>query len=77
MSFGLKADPDPDTEGMRVTLVNVTDDQGHKLENRSSSWGGGNFQYQFPASRNMETMNITLALQKSRFVEFTVKPQKQ
>jgi hypothetical protein len=76
VSFLLKTDPDAQAQGMRLTLLKVTDDQNRRLENRSSSWGGGSYQYQFPEARNTETLNITLALHKSRFVEFTVKPAK-
>jgi hypothetical protein len=76
VSFTIKADPDPEAQGLRLTLLNVSDDQGRKLENRSSSWGGGSYEYQFPGARNVQTLNITVALHKSRFVEFTVKPEK-
>jgi hypothetical protein len=72
----LKTDPDPEGEGMRMTPLTVTDDQGRTLNNQGSSWGGGNYQYTFPEPRNTESVNVTIALHKSRFVEFTVKPQK-
>ena len=76
VSFLLKADPDPESEGMRVTVLKATDDQGHALQNRGASWGSGNYQYQYANARNVETLNLTLVLHKSRFVEFTVKPAK-
>ena len=73
----LKTDPDPETSGLRLTPFSVTDDQGRKLQNQGSSWGGGNYQYQFPAPRyNIQSLNVTIAVHQSRFVEFTVKPQK-
>jgi hypothetical protein len=72
----IKTDPDVESTGMRLTPLSVTDDQGRTLNNRSSSWGGGNFQYEFPEPRTIESMSVTIALHKSRFVEFTVKPQK-
>jgi hypothetical protein len=73
----LKTDPDPETSGMRMTPLAITDDQGHKLNNQGASWGGGNYQYQFPAPRSgTQSLNVTIALHQSRFVEFTVKPQK-
>jgi len=77
VSFAIKADPDPESEGMRVTVLKATDDQGHVLQNRGSSWGGGNYQFQYSNARNVKTLNLTLVLHKSRFVEFTVKPSKQ
>jgi hypothetical protein len=73
----LRTDPDPEASGMRVTPFLITDDQGRALQNRGSSWGGGNYQYQFAAPRyDVKSLNVTIALHQSRFVEFTVKPQK-
>jgi hypothetical protein len=72
----LKTDRDPETDGMRMSPFSVTDDQGRELSDQSSSWGGGNFQYDFSEPRNIQSVNVTIALHKSRFVEFTVKPQK-
>jgi hypothetical protein len=77
VSFSLKADPDPESSGLRITVLKADDDQGRVLQNRGSSWGGGNYQYQYSGVRNLKTLNLTLALHKSRFVEFTVKPAKQ
>jgi len=39
--------------------------------------GGGNYQYQYSNARNVKALNLTLVIQKSRYVEFTVKPAKQ
>jgi hypothetical protein len=74
VSFSLKADPDPEATGLRLTVLKAADDQDHILQNRGSSWGGGNYQYQYSGVRNLKTLNLTFALHKSRFVEFTVKP---
>jgi hypothetical protein len=76
VSFTIKADPDPESVGMRMTPPTVTDDHGRTLNNQGASWGGGTFQYNFAEPRNIKSVNVTLILQKSRFVEFTVKPQK-
>ncbi len=76
VSFSLKADPDPEPAGLRLTVVKAADDQGRDLQNRGSSWGGGNYQYQYANARNVQTLNLILAIHKSRFVEFTVKPAK-
>jgi hypothetical protein len=77
VSFSIKADPDPEAQGMRLTPLKIADEQGHELQNRGSSWGGGNYQYQFSVPRNVTSLNITIVLHKSRFVEFTAKPAKQ
>ena len=76
VSFSLKADPDPEPGGLRLTVLKATDDQGHDLQNRGSSWGGGNYQYQYANARNVKALNLTIAVHKSRYVEFTVKPEK-
>jgi hypothetical protein len=72
----IKTDPDAESAGMRMTPLNMTDDQGRALNNQGSSWGGGNYQYEFGEPRNVQSVNVTIALHRSRFVEFTVKPQK-
>ena len=72
-----KTDPDVESAGMRMTPLTVTDGDGRELKNQGASWGGGNFLYEFPEAHNLESVNITIALHKSRFVEFTVKPTKQ
>lgn len=77
VSVTFKTDPDPESSGLRLTPLSVTDDQGHPLNHQGASWGGGNFQYEFPEPRNIESVNVTIALHKSRFVEFTIKPAKQ
>jgi hypothetical protein len=76
VSFSLKADPDPEVQGMRLTPFKITDDQGRELQNRSSSWGSGNYQYQYSNARNVKALNLTIVIHKSRFVEFTVTPAK-
>jgi len=78
VSYSIKADPDPESGGLglRMTVLKATDDQGHDLQNRGLSWGGGNYQYQYAGARNVNSLNVTIAVHKSRFVEFTVKPQK-
>ena len=73
---GFRIQIDPAPEGMHIALVKITDDQGRVLQSWNPSWGGGSFTYQLQNLRNAKSLNITLALHKSRFVEFTVKPQK-
>jgi hypothetical protein len=73
VGVSLQTDPDADTAGMRIT-PSATDKQGRKLNNQGSSWGGGSYQYEFAESRPVDSINVTIALHKSRFVEFMVKP---
>jgi hypothetical protein len=74
---GFRIDVDPAPDGMRLTMVSATDEQGVKLQFWNAGYGnGGNYTMQLQNMRNAKMLNITLALHKSRFVEFTVKPQK-
>jgi hypothetical protein len=74
---GFRIDADPVPEGMRLTIVSATDEQGHKLQSWNAGYGnGGNYTIQLQNLRNAKSLNVTIALHKSRFVEFTVKPQK-
>ena len=75
-SFRVQADQPLD--GMQMTLVKATSDQGRDLQSYSgSSWGGSDREFQMQNMRNTQTMNVTLALVKSHFFEFTVKPTKE
>ena len=75
----IQVDPAPD--GMRMTLLKVTDDQGHDVQNWTWGWNNNEHSYTysfaFPQLGDAKSLNITLALHKSRFVEFTAKPAKQ
>ena len=48
---------------------------------QSANWGpnggGGTETIQIQDMRNAKSLNVTIAIHKSRFVEFTVKPTKQ
>jgi hypothetical protein len=74
---GFRIDADPAPDGMRLTIVSATDEQGHELQSWNAGYGyGGNYTIQLQNLRNAKLLNLTIALHKSRFVEFTVKPQK-
>jgi len=74
---GVRVMTNPDVpEGYRLSIV-ATDEQGRQLQSWGPNGGGGNYISQFPNIRNAKTLNITMALHKSRFVEFTVNPAKQ
>ncbi len=72
--FRVSVDP-PLPDGYRMTLVEITDENGHKLP---PSWGpnsnGNSTIFQLPDVRNAKSLNLTIAVHQSRFVEFTVKP---
>ncbi len=74
--FRIVADPPP-PEGYRLTLDKATDEQGREIQGFNPSWGGGNYGFQIQNMRNAKMLNLTIALHKSRFVEYTVKPSPQ
>jgi hypothetical protein len=61
---------------MRMTVVKLTDEKGRAI--RPMSWGQGGTEYRFGLQELGEAkkLNLTIALHKSRFVEFTAKPSK-
>jgi hypothetical protein len=74
---GFRVHADQPLDGMQLRIVKAASDQGRDLQSyNGSSWGGNDRQFQMQNMRNTQTMTVTLALVKSRFVEFTVKPEK-
>ncbi len=73
---GLAIQSDRPTDEMRMTLVKVTDDQGHEIMPMNWGWGGNDHRFGLRELGNAKSLNLTLALHRSRFVEFTVKPGK-
>jgi hypothetical protein len=73
----LQTDPDLDSAGMRMTPLSATDDAGHELKNQGASWTSSSFHYEFGEARKVDSVNVTIALHKSRLVEFMIKPTKQ
>jgi hypothetical protein len=67
-------------EGMRLTLVRLTDDQTNDIENMNQgTFGDGKsttYRYGLRNVFGATNLNLTIALHKSRFVEFTAKPEK-
>jgi len=67
-------------EGMRLTLVKLTDDQTNDV----GYWESGSsrvnkttlYRYQLRDLFGITNLSVTCALHKSRFVEFTAKPEK-
>ncbi|HEX4341897.1 MAG TPA: hypothetical protein VH255_00810 [Verrucomicrobiae bacterium] len=76
--FTIQADP-PDMNGLRMTLT-LTDDHADTIEywNYGTSRTGTATTYRYGLRDMMDATNVTvsIALHKSRFVEFTVKPEK-
>ena len=73
---GFRIQADKPLDGMQVTLTTATDENGRPIPfYGGSGWGGDSRQIQLQNLRNATSLNLTLALHKSRFVEFTVKPQ--
>jgi hypothetical protein len=68
-------DPNPRSQGLRLTLLEATDEQGQDIWTPFSPDWAGHFSLEFPNPRHTKTLNLKLTLHKSRFVEFTVKPQ--
>ena len=72
------ADPERETRAMNLTLLQATDEYGQEVWTPFSPGGwAGHFNLEFPNARDVKTLNLKLALHKSRFVEFTVKPTRQ
>jgi hypothetical protein len=73
------ADPEREARAMNLTLLQATDENGQEVATPSRNGGGwaGHFALDFPRARDVKTLNLKLALHKSRFVEFTVTPTKQ
>ena len=81
MQGGLHIEATPSLPaGMRLTFVNLTDDQGGDIQNyNSGSTGNGKsitYGYQLQNIGGVTNINVTLALHKSHFIEFTAKPAK-
>ncbi|HTV75933.1 MAG TPA: hypothetical protein VMD57_02960, partial [Candidatus Baltobacteraceae bacterium] len=67
-------------EGMRLTIAKLTDDQTNDIGYWDSGWNGGGangtiYHYGLRDLDGVTNLDLTIALHKSRFVEFTVKPE--
>lgn len=73
---GIRVATDPDLpEGYRLSII-ATDEQGRQLQSWGPNGGGRNYTSQIQNLRG-KSLTVTVAVHKSRFVEFTVNPQKQ
>ena len=77
VSIIIGADPNFNPKGMNLTVVSATDDQGRDLWSFEQPAWAGHYSMEFArVNADIKSLNLTLALHKSRFVEFTVKPEK-
>jgi len=71
-------------DGMRMTLVKLTDDQTNDvtyfdygmMRNMTGTTGATTYRFGLRDIDGITNLNLTIALHKSRFVEFTAKPEK-
>ena len=64
-------------QGMNLTVVSATDDQGRELWHPFGVPWAGHYSIAFARVQDdIKSLTMTLALHKSRFVEFTVQPEK-
>jgi hypothetical protein len=66
---------------MHMTIVKLTDDQTNDIANMNQGWSGGGtagttYNFGLRDIGGATNLNLTIALHKSRFVEFTAKPEK-
>ncbi|HTR42638.1 MAG TPA: hypothetical protein VMH87_13585 [Pseudomonadales bacterium] len=80
---GLSIEVDPSLpEGTRMTLVKLTDDQTNDINYWDAGWNGGRkagggtiYHYSLQDVNGATNLNLTLAVHKSHYLEFTAKPQ--
>ncbi len=74
---GIRVTTEPNNlpDGYRLSIL-ATDEQGREVQGWGPNGGGGNYTEQIQNLR-AKTLTVTVALHKSRFVEFTVKPATQ
>jgi hypothetical protein len=78
VSIIIGAGPDYQPQGMNLTVVAATDDQGRELRSFEQPPWAGHYSISFARIHDdIKSLNLKLALHKSRFVEFTVQPARQ
>jgi hypothetical protein len=77
VSIIIGADPGFNPKDMNLTVVSATDDQGRALGSIGQPAWAGHYSIEFAwIHDDIKSLTMTLALHKSRFVEFPVKPEK-
>jgi hypothetical protein len=77
VSVIIGVDPDPQKQGMHLTVLEATDDQGRELWHPAGTPWAGHYSIDLARVGDVKTLNLKLALHRNRFVEFTVQPEKQ
>lgn len=60
--------------GVRLNLVRVKDDHGREVKCQPLAYGAGRYAFGIEFPNNAETVDVTLAIHKSRFVGYLAKP---
>jgi hypothetical protein len=67
--------------GVEIKIIKLTDDQGQEVQTDGNSTSMNNqsaaYGYQLSDLASITNLNVTIALPKSHFLEFTVKPEKE
>jgi hypothetical protein len=77
ISVIIGADSNPKRQGMYLTILEATDNQGRELWHPFTPDWAGHYSIDLPRVGDVKTLNLKLALHKNRFVEFTVQPAKR
>ena len=82
---GLSVEVDPSLpDGTRLTIVSLTDDQTNDISHWDSGWTGGGgrrgpggaiYHYSLQNVDGATNLNLTIAVHKSHYLEFTAKPE--
>jgi hypothetical protein len=81
---GLSIEVDPSLpDGTRMTIVKLTDDQTNDINYWDAGWNGGGrrgggaaiYHYSLQDVNGASNLNLTIAVHKSHYLEFTAKPE--
>jgi hypothetical protein len=73
---GFVIQTDRPLDGMRMTLIRVTDERGRPLQIRTLGRSDTEYRFGLRELGNVRSLKLTLVLHPSRFVEFTARPVK-
>jgi len=66
----------PDLDGYRITILKLTDEQGHEIPSFNYGQSAGQYHYGLRGLGDAKTVNAVIAIHRSRFFDFTIKPPK-
>lgn len=66
----------PELTGKRLTVMNVRDDQGRKVDSQGASRGGGSYSFSYEPKPDVKSLDFTLVVQEVVIAEFLVKPER-